>query len=40
MPDDPFASCVGTMMLGANRAMTAFQRLVREGAADETEEPS
>ena len=38
--DDPFASCVGTMMLGANRTMTAFQRLVQEGAADETEEPS
>lgn len=39
-PDDPFAGCVGTMMLGANRAISAFQRLVREGAADETEEPS
>ena len=39
-PDDPFASCVGTMMLGANRTSSAFERLVREGPADETEEPS
>ena len=39
-PDDPFASCLGTFMLGANRAMTSFERLVREGAPDPSEEPS
>jgi uncharacterized protein (TIGR00369 family) len=27
-PDDPFASCLGTFMLGANRADSAFERLV------------
>ncbi len=37
-PDDPFASCLGTFMLGANRTINAFQRLVREGAPDESEE--
>ena len=39
-PDDPFASCLGTFMLGANRAMTSFERLVREGAPDDGEEQS
>jgi uncharacterized protein (TIGR00369 family) len=39
-PDDPFASCLGTMMLGANRAVSGFARLMQEGAADETEETS
>jgi uncharacterized protein (TIGR00369 family) len=39
-PDDPFASCLGTFMLGANRSRSGFERLVREGAADEREEPS
>jgi uncharacterized protein (TIGR00369 family) len=39
-PDDPFASCVGTMMVGANRAVSGFARLMQEGAADETEETS
>jgi uncharacterized protein (TIGR00369 family) len=27
-PDDPFASCLGTFMLGANRSDSAFERLV------------
>lgn len=31
-PDDPFASCLGTFMLGANRTGNSLQRLVREGA--------
>jgi uncharacterized protein (TIGR00369 family) len=39
-PDDPFASCLGTFILGASRAGSAFARLVREGAPDEGEEPS
>jgi uncharacterized protein (TIGR00369 family) len=29
-PDDPFASCLGTFMLGAHPAGTAFDRLVPE----------
>jgi uncharacterized protein (TIGR00369 family) len=33
-PDDPFASCLGTFMLGANRANSTFERLVREGTAE------
>jgi uncharacterized protein (TIGR00369 family) len=37
-PDDPFASCLGTFMLGANRASTTFERLVRDGAPDEGDE--
>lgn len=37
-PDDPFASCLGTFMLGANRAGSSFDRLVREGAPDPGEE--
>jgi len=37
-PDDPFASCLGTFMLGANRAGTSMERLVREGAPDSGEE--
>ena len=39
-PDDPFASCLGTFMLGANRSRSGFERLVREGAPDEGEEQS
>jgi uncharacterized protein (TIGR00369 family) len=39
-PDDPFASCLGTFMLGANRSSSAIERLVREGAPDEAEEQS
>ena len=39
-PDDPFASCLGTFMLGANRAMTSFERLVTEGGSGSNEEPS
>jgi uncharacterized protein (TIGR00369 family) len=31
-PDDPFASALGTFMLGANRADNAFDRLTRKGA--------
>jgi len=27
-PDDPFASCLGTFMLGANRSDSPFERLV------------
>jgi uncharacterized protein (TIGR00369 family) len=27
-PDDPFASCLGTFMLGANRSDSAFEKLV------------
>ena len=37
-PDDPFASCLGTFMLGANRTGSSFERLVREGAPDPGEE--
>ena len=29
--DDPFASCLGTFMLGANRTGSGFERLVRAG---------
>src|SRR5437762_1141596 len=28
-PDDPFASALGTFMLGANRTETSYQRLLR-----------
>ena len=42
-PDDPFASCLGTFMLGANRTGNSLQRLVREGptggAGDGEEQP-
>jgi uncharacterized protein (TIGR00369 family) len=27
-PDDPFASCLGTFMLGANPAASAFKKLI------------
>ncbi len=37
-PEDPFASCLGTFMLGANRMGSSLQRLVREGAPDPGEE--
>jgi uncharacterized protein (TIGR00369 family) len=33
-PDDPFASCLGTFMLGANRAQTAFEQLVEKGPGE------
>jgi uncharacterized protein (TIGR00369 family) len=33
-PDDPFASCLGTFMLGANRTNISLARLVREGAPE------
>ena len=33
-PDDPFASCLGTFMLGANRATTSLERLARQGAKE------
>jgi len=33
-PDDPFASCLGTFMLGANRGGTAFEELVRRGRGE------
>lgn len=39
-PDDPFASCVGTMMVGANRATSGFARLMRGGGSADEEEPS
>jgi len=39
-PDDPFASCLGTFMLGANRTTSSFERLVREGAPEPSEEQS
>ena len=39
-PDDPFASCVGTMMVGANRSSNSFERFVREGTPEGEEEPS
>ncbi len=38
-PDDPFASSLGTMMIGANRSSSTFERLAREGPR-ESEEPS
>lgn len=38
-PDDPFASCLGTFMLGANPAASSFERLVREGAPEGEEQP-
>jgi uncharacterized protein (TIGR00369 family) len=38
--DAPFASCVGTMMVGANRSDNSFARLVREGTAEGEEERS
>jgi len=31
--DDPFASCLATFMLGANRAPSSYERLVRAGDA-------
>ncbi|MEO8601885.1 MAG: PaaI family thioesterase [bacterium] len=31
--DDPFASCLGTFMLGANRATSSFDRLIKDGGA-------
>jgi len=34
--DDPFASCLGTFMLGANRAGTAFEQLVRQGGGEQS----
>jgi uncharacterized protein (TIGR00369 family) len=34
-PDDPFASCLGTFMLGANPAGSAFQRLVPDAKKEE-----
>jgi uncharacterized protein (TIGR00369 family) len=37
-PDDPFAVCLGTFMLGANRTGSSVERLVREGAPDASEE--
>ncbi len=39
-PDDPFASCLGTFMLGANRSSSAFERFVQEGTPEDREEPS
>ena len=39
-PDDPFASCVGTMMLGANRSTPTLERLVTEGPPGDPEERS
>jgi uncharacterized protein (TIGR00369 family) len=36
-PDDPFASSLGTMMVGANRATSTFERLAREGAPESEE---
>lgn len=39
-PDDPFASCLGTFMLGANRTGSGFERLMREGVPEGGEEPS
>ena len=35
-PDDPFASALGTFMLGANRADSAFERLGKEKAAEKS----
>lgn len=34
-PEDPFASALGTFMLGANRSDSSFERLVREKKAAE-----
>jgi len=34
--DEPFASCLGTFMLGANRSTTSLERLVREGGEEST----
>ncbi|MBI1814799.1 MAG: PaaI family thioesterase [Deltaproteobacteria bacterium] len=39
-PDDPFASCLGTFMLGANPAGSSFERFMRDGAPEDREEPS
>lgn len=39
-PDDPFASCLGTFMLGANRSSSAFERFVHEGTPEDPEERS
>ena len=39
-PEDPFASCVGTMMLGANRSSGALERLVGQGPPGDQEEPT
>jgi uncharacterized protein (TIGR00369 family) len=38
-PDDPFASSLGTMMIGANRSTGTLARLVSDGPP-ESEEPS
>ena len=35
--DDPFASCLGTFMLGANRTVSGFQRLAEQGGAGGSE---
>ncbi len=35
-PDDPFASCLGTFMLGAHPGGTAFQRLVPKGDTEQS----
>ena len=35
-PDDPFASCLGTFMLGAHPSGTAFERLVPEGGKEQS----
>jgi uncharacterized protein (TIGR00369 family) len=37
-PDDPFASCLGTFMLGAHRSASTYERLVRDGAPDPGDE--
>jgi uncharacterized protein (TIGR00369 family) len=34
VPSDPFASCLGTFMLGASPAASGFAQLVREGAPE------
>jgi uncharacterized protein (TIGR00369 family) len=39
-PDDPFASCLGTFMLGANAAASNFERFIRPDTPDGSEEPS
>lgn len=36
--DDPFASCLGTFMLGANRTGNSFERFVRQGTPEGGEE--
>ena len=33
-PDDPFAGCLGTFMLGANRSDSGFERMVRNRRAE------